>query len=152
MEVELPRLWASYRHIPLLIWLHLKDYAEYNIPLFNAMWPGSHEWPIWYISVPTKDVQYIFQCMQRSKDIYYQCWHGDLQLTWRGQLLHTSEMVVEICQYSVIWDLIFYQISNILSTKKILIFYIYLQLGQLRLNPPGLGSKCGKRVERLSNF
>ena len=22
-----------------------------------------------------------------------------------------------------------------------------LQLGQLRLNPPGLGSKCGKRVE-----
>ena len=27
-----------------------------------------------------------------------------------------------------------------------------LQLGQLRLNPPGLGSKCGKRVERLSDF
>ena len=27
-----------------------------------------------------------------------------------------------------------------------------IQLGQLRLNPPGLGSKCGKRVERLSDF
>ena len=27
-----------------------------------------------------------------------------------------------------------------------------LQLCQLRLNPPGLGSKCGKRVERLSDF
>ena len=27
-----------------------------------------------------------------------------------------------------------------------------LQLGQLRLNPPGLGSKCSKRVERLSDF
>jgi len=27
-----------------------------------------------------------------------------------------------------------------------------LQLGQLRLNPPGLGSKCGKRVERFSDF
>ena len=27
-----------------------------------------------------------------------------------------------------------------------------LQLGQLRLNPPGLGSKCGKRVERLCDF
>ena len=27
-----------------------------------------------------------------------------------------------------------------------------LQLGQLRLNPPGLGSMCGKRVERLSDF
>ena len=32
------------------------------------------------------------------------------------------------------------------------IYSIYLQLGQLRLNPPGLGSKCGKRVERLSDF
>ena len=29
---------------------------------------------------------------------------------------------------------------------------IGLQLGQLRLNPPGLGSKCGKRVERFSDF
>ena len=28
----------------------------------------------------------------------------------------------------------------------------YIQLGQLRLNPPGLGSKCGKRVERLCDF
>ena len=27
-----------------------------------------------------------------------------------------------------------------------------LQLGQLRLNPPGLGSKYGKRVERFSDF
>ena len=27
-----------------------------------------------------------------------------------------------------------------------------IQLGQLRLNPPRLGSKCGKRVERLSDF
>ena len=27
-----------------------------------------------------------------------------------------------------------------------------LQLGQLRLNPPGLGSKCGKWVERFSDF
>ena len=27
-----------------------------------------------------------------------------------------------------------------------------VQLGQLRLNPPGLGSKCGKRVERFSDF
>ena len=26
---------------------------------------------------------------------------------------------------------------------------LYIQLGQLRLNPPGLGSKCGKRVERF---
>ena len=30
--------------------------------------------------------------------------------------------------------------------------YPNIQLGQLRLNPPGLGSKCGKRVERLSDF
>ena len=29
---------------------------------------------------------------------------------------------------------------------------LYIQLGQLRLNPPGLGSKCGKWVERLSDF
>ena len=29
---------------------------------------------------------------------------------------------------------------------------ILIQLGQLRLNPPGLGSKCGKWVERLSDF
>ena len=28
----------------------------------------------------------------------------------------------------------------------------YLQLGQLRLNPPGIGSKCGKWVERLCDF
>ena len=28
----------------------------------------------------------------------------------------------------------------------------FIQLGQLRLNPPGLGSKCGKRVERFSDF
>ena len=27
-----------------------------------------------------------------------------------------------------------------------------IQLGQLRLNPPGLGSKCGKWVERFSDF
>ena len=27
-----------------------------------------------------------------------------------------------------------------------------VQLGQLRLNPPGLGSKCCKQVERLSDF
>ena len=27
-----------------------------------------------------------------------------------------------------------------------------IQLGQLRLNPPGLGSKCGRRVERFSDF
>ena len=27
-----------------------------------------------------------------------------------------------------------------------------IQLGQLRLNPPRLGSKCGKRVERFSDF
>ena len=27
-----------------------------------------------------------------------------------------------------------------------------LQLGQLRLNSPGLGSKCGKWVERFSDF
>ena len=27
-----------------------------------------------------------------------------------------------------------------------------IQLGQLRLNPPGLGSKCVKQVERLSDF
>ena len=29
---------------------------------------------------------------------------------------------------------------------------VAIQLGQLRLNPPGLGSKWGKRVERLSDF
>ena len=28
----------------------------------------------------------------------------------------------------------------------------YLQLGLLRLNPPGLGSKCSKQVKRLSDF
>ena len=28
----------------------------------------------------------------------------------------------------------------------------HIQLGQLRLNPPGLGSKCGKWVGRLSDF
>ena len=27
-----------------------------------------------------------------------------------------------------------------------------IQLGQLRLNPPGLGSKCSKQVERFSDF
>ena len=27
-----------------------------------------------------------------------------------------------------------------------------VQLGQLSLNPPRLGSKCGKRVERFSDF
>ena len=27
-----------------------------------------------------------------------------------------------------------------------------IQLGQLRLKPPGLGSKCGKWVDRLSDF
>ena len=29
---------------------------------------------------------------------------------------------------------------------------MYIQLGQLRLNPPGLGSKYGKWVERFSDF
>ena len=36
--------------------------------------------------------------------------------------------------------------------RQLINHHVPLQLGQLRLNPPGLGSKCGKRVERLSDF
>ena len=32
------------------------------------------------------------------------------------------------------------------------ISHAIIQLGQLRLNPPGLGLKCGKWVDRLSDF
>ena len=44
---------------------------------------------------------------------------------------------------------IFTSFLNRASASKRL---LQIQLGQLRLNPPGLGSKCGKRVERLSDF
>ena len=37
--------------------------------------------------------------------------------------------------------------------KSSLFFKVFLiQLSQLRLNPPRLGLKCGKRVERFSDF
>ena len=41
--------------------------------------------------------------------------------------------------------------SSAITTWTHAVITIYIQLGQLRLNPPGLGSKCGKRVERLGD-
>ena len=37
-------------------------------------------------------------------------------------------------------------------TQQNMLTQLTIQLGQLRLNPPRLGSKCGKRVDRLSDF
>ena len=42
--------------------------------------------------------------------------------------------------------------TDIYLFQKFVFIILVIQLGQLRLKPPGLGSKCGKRVERLSDF
>ena len=46
--------------------------------------------------------------------------------------------------YQLILCFTYYRINKSRDTS--------IQLGQLRLNPPGVGSKCGKRVERFSDF
>ena len=50
---------------------------------------------------------------------------------------------------SVAWNVLVVMNANVYFNGRT---SATIQLGQLRLNPPGLGLKCGKRVERLSDF
>ena len=55
-----------------------------------------------------------------------------------------SSLISYQCHHALVVDL------DIFARK--LVILLSVQLGQLRLNPRGLGSKCGKWVERFSDF